>query len=314
MIEMLSADFELELLYDKEPIAVLGAVKGSFVHLLVYCDNQTRQFYIHRHEWADFLLSEHKNNNLLTYCGVLLFRNLKTKKTGIYFREEERLFSTEKTTLGKQLIEDTQTLLKIRKQSGSEAFRKRIIKKIDGFCDETNIETFTDWELEISAFENAILTASQKRKNTAAVYKLLNYRKSDRIPVMLFLEATESIIEKTSCDCGNEACFFDLLNHTFLTHFKDKKRFFTKGKFDPEKGEAIFMEYWEKLPDNKKMILQYLDYTFGNTALLNMAFFNPDFDILNYQRIMTFPYQPDDPDEAWVRQHSSLCAHYLFRI
>jgi len=314
MINYITSDFDVELLYKKNNVALLGAIKGIFIHLIVVDNKALNQIYIHRQDWANFIIENKLKSTAKkeTYCGVWISLDNKSKKTGIYFKEIAQLFSLEDTILGKQINVDVEKLSKIKSKLNQIAFKKKTLSKIGEDFDEKDLNDFTNWELETAAFEFSILTAKQRRTRPLGVFDILSFKQSNEIPIELFMEKLEWLVENESCDCGNESCFFDLLNNNFLTHFQDRKRFLKRNKFDKEKSEAIIHNFWTKLTPEKKAALLYLDKAFLNTPLLNIAFLSEDFNFWNYLRLMTYPYQPDSDDEAYVRKHSSVCAYYLF--
>ena len=50
---------------------------------------------------------------------------------------------------------------------------------------------------------------------------------------------------------------------------------------------------------------------FGNSTLLNLAFVKPNFNLINFQFLMCYPYQPDSEDEKWVREVSTLSNFFI---
>jgi hypothetical protein len=239
MINYISSDFNLELLYQKNNVALLGAIKGIFVHLIIVENKSFEQIYIHRQDWASFIIENNLKSTAKkeTYCGVWIHLDNKSKKTGIYLKEKTRLFSLEDTILGKQINEDVEKLSKIKHKLTQIAFRKKTISKIDEDFDEKDLNDFTNWELETAAFEFSILTARQRRTSPLGVFDILSFKQSEEIPLELFMEKLEWMVDNESCECGNDSCFFDLLNNNFLTHFQDRKRFLKKNLFQNRTSE-----------------------------------------------------------------------------
>jgi hypothetical protein len=106
--------------------------------------------------------------------------------------------------------------------------------------------------------------------------------------------------QQTSCECGNEYCFFEIAKKMQLKHFPDTYD-------NPEAVKA----FWKKLSPAPKAILMFMNDVVGLTPLVAQDIFEETFDI-GYLCELLCPGQPDSPDELQVRKFIAL-ANYFWK-
>jgi hypothetical protein len=313
MIPIFCADFRVKELSTADNVTLMGDVKGFFIHFVIHQDHQLSQYYLHRHEMAKVLLEAELTETLnkTLSCGLPVSVYSKLNEVALHFEGTELSFSLKKSPVGKQLVKDAALLTGILQESKKSDFKRKTILKFFGESDEELEELHSLWEWELVAFERHLLPTIKKKAPTTGIQDILDYKGSTIASTWEFMDKANWVITTDSCDCGSDGCFYSILNHTFLTHFSNKEQFLNGNQVDEEKLLKAFREYLANLTPNQEAALLFLDAEFQNTALLNMAMFNPDFDLSEYQRLLTYPYQPDSEDEAFVRTTSSLAWYYL---
>jgi hypothetical protein len=127
------------------------------------------------------------------------------------------------------------------------------------------------------------------------------------------IDGLELTLNKNSCECETpEYCFFEILKKNQLLYFNNNK-LLRDGEIDSSEVEKEFDKLWNKISLKQKALLLFLDSAFYNTPLLNMAFWNNDFDVNYYIKLMCSGTQPDSDDEQFVRSVSTF-ANYFMKI
>ena len=313
MIPYYCADFKVKELCTTDDVSLMGAIKGLFVHFVVHRNNRLSQYYVHRHEWASLLLDADRAeiSNKTLSCGLQVSVNISQSIAGVQYDGIELQFSLKKTALGKQLLKDAAALAEVKQASKGKDFKQTTLTQLNGDYDTEFPEKLSLWEVEAAAFEQKILPSLKKHDSTTGICDILLLKDSAKIPLFYFMEKANWVVTTNSCNCGNDGCFYSVLNHTFITHFSDKQQFLIGDQVDEENLANAFKAFWSNLSTSHKAVLLFLDDQYENTALLNMAMLNSDFDLNEFQRLLTYPYQPDSDDEAFVRTTSSLVWYYL---
>jgi len=170
--------------------------------------------------------------------------------------------------------------------------------------------------LSVAAFELKILKTKKTWQRSSYYYKLLKLELQDNKEMDPYLASNLSmglniVVGKTECDCGNDGCFFEMLNTAYTTFFKEED-LLTDGKLDEVKAEIQLTKIWSELNPKQQAVLNFLDYQFGNTPLINLYLLTPNANVQEYIYKMTYPYQPDSEDDLFVRRIASLVGFYNY--
>lgn len=335
MTELIPIDFDVERLVQDSNLDVFGGTKNAFHHLVFYRKkngyNEVNQFFVHRFEIANRLM------HLLDNGGKSKFKLIGTdieiclesdfnKNDGLNGTKESEflmfiscdgieLCFPLKGTFGNGMIQDSKILAKLHKESGTKSFRKKAVKFILGEFDEEKGYSFSNEDLIIAVFE---LNISKNRKYwapAAEIRKILAIQEVDTLQppshmVENLLSTLPALVHKSTCDCGNDACFFDLLK-TAYDQFFTEEDILTNGEVDETKVENEFSKVWINLSSKQRIALTFLDEEFGNTPLLNLYLCTPGCSIEEYLFKMTYPYQPDSEDDIFVRSTAFLAFWWL---
>ena len=292
--------------------------------------DEIKQYYIHRFEIANWLYNLwNKDGEFildLPESGIrLILENpidLKTEKLSddynlvIEHNDNTIYFPLKENSYGEMLLTDYELLTKVYADSVKKTFRKKVISKIVNVYDETITYPFSHHSLIIAAFESKVLKTKKKWRQNLGAYRLLKSEfnvSSEIVPYLVsnVISKLPSVVGKTVCDCDNTAaCFFDVLHKAYSTFFNESE-LLSDSVLDEIKVEKQFNEIWNGLSFKQRAVIEYLDYQFGNTPLLNLYLFTPNADIQQYIYKMTYPYQPDSEDDAFVRSTASLVWFYL---
>lgn len=312
MLQVIPSDFAVKLLFEDDESALFGANKGGVTHLVFYGGNAISQEYVHRHEWANFLL-EGESLKIFSeiFCKTLasrLYVELNPEKSTLLIKKKgfNCELNLKKTPFGKQLLKDAKTLSNVRNNLEKEEYRNEVLAYIQM---EEEPSDLTDLEFELAAFEFEIFKGVKRRY--PQLKNVIGQRNHHIEYFDDFLYKAKFVVDNDSCDCGSETCFFDLLNKTFLHFFKSKKKFLSEGTFDLKKGEKEFKSFWKRISPQERAVLAYLDFSLRNTPLVNMALLLPNFNLYEYLSPMTSIYQPDSDEEAHVRINATICHYYI---
>jgi hypothetical protein len=334
MNEIIESDFEVTLIAQNENMSFFGATKDIFYHF-VFIKNtddydEIKQYYIHRFEIANWLYNFGNNNGEfvlnLTESGIHLILespiDLNAEKLSddynlvIEHHDNTMNFPLKENSFGEILLKDYELITNVYADSVKKPFRKKIISKIIEAYDETITYPFSLHSLIIAAFESKVLKTKNKWRQTSGVYRLFKSEFNvslEIVPSLVsnLIDNLPIVVGKTTCECENTvACFFELLNKSYSTFFNEAE-LLTDGVIDKIKLEKQFNEIWNGLSVKQRAVIKYLDYEFCNTPLLNLYLFTPNAAIQEYIYKMTYPYQPDSEDDAFVRTTSSLVWFYL---
>lgn len=334
MNEMIESDFEVTLIAQNEKMSFFGAAKELFYHF-VFTKNtddydEINQYYIHRFEIAnwlfnlfneegEFVLDLPESGIRLTIENPIDLQDKKLSDDSILVIKHHNntiYFSLKENSFREILLKDYELLTKVYADSVKKPFRKKVISKIIETFDETVTYPFSMHSLIIAAFESKVLTTKNKWRKNLGAYRLLKsaFNVSSKIVPYLVSNLINNlpiVVGKTTCDCNNTAaCFFDLLYKAYSTFFNENE-LLTNAVIDEIKVEKQFNEIWKNLSSKQRAVIDYLDYEFGNTPLLNLYLFTPNVNIQEYIYKMTYPYQPDSEDDTFVRSKASLVWFYL---
>lgn len=286
---------------------------------------RVEQIYFLRYELANYLKSHIDSNSVentfiltsgeeLNYAGnkEQLEINLKThfSDTVFHIPNNNELIQT--------LLADLNILDSTREKLNSigkdKLVAKLLAKLVDGrLYDEEIRNKLTEKDLEIIHFEKA-LSKNKSCYGLFDIYKiLLNENLADTNGLKSnLMENFDLVYNNDSCDCGDKGCFFDLLKENQL-YFLRNSYHNENGEVDSDKVESDFDKIWTSLSIRKKASVMFLYNEFDNSTLLNLAFVKPNFNLLNYQFLMCYPYQPDSEEEKMVREVSTL-SNFLIQL
>ena len=325
MVESIASDFDVTVITQNEQNYFLADTKNVFLHFVFFQKkeyyNEVKQYYVHRYELADFLdkaINKKGTTSLKVASGLIdlsFHSNEKEQILSIQYDEISFEVNLTESDFGKQLIADASVLEKINTESTKKAFKKKIISSIVEEFDENEIYPFSEIALRVAAFELKILKTKKTWQRSSYYYKLLKLELQDNKEMDPYLASNLSmglniVVGKTECDCTNDGCFFEMLNKAYTTFFKEED-LLTDGKLDEAKAEIQLEKIWNDLNPKERAILNFLDYQFGNTPLINLYLLTPNANVQEYIYKMTYPYQPDSEDDLFVRRIASLVGFYL---
>jgi hypothetical protein len=326
MIERIASDFEVEIIAKHKQNYLLANTKDFFYHFVFYTKtngyNEIKQFYVHRFEITDWLsntidLNKNTKPFPIAEANIFVSLNYDDAKTSLFFHFEEEIYSIslKDSDFGIILINDTKILDKICIEQNNKDFKKKIITAILEEYEETKQYPFSPYSLTIAAFELKIIKTKKRWQRISNYYHLLkleyqNSKDLDSYMVSSLMDGLRMIVGKSSCDCSNAGCFFDILNEAF-TAFYRQEELLTNGILDEEKVTIQFTYIWNALNAKQRAVLNFLDYQFENTPLINLYLLTPNANVQEYIYKMTFPYQPDSEEDAFLRKIISLVGWYL---
>jgi hypothetical protein len=325
MVEIIASDFNVTIIAQNEENYVLAEQKSTFFHFVFFQKREyyteVKQYYVHRYELADFLnkaINKKGNTSLKVASGLIDLSFYTTKKgqmLSIQYDGIDFEVNLTESDFGKQLIADVSVLEKINTESTKKAFQKKIISAIVDEYDENERYPFSEIALRVAAFELKILKTKKSWQRASYYYNLLKLELQDTKEMDPYLASNLSmglniVVGKTECDCTNDGCFFEMLNTAYTTFFKEED-LLTDGKLDEEKAEIQLAKIWNDLNPKQRAVLNFLDYQFGNTPLINLYLLTPNSSVQEYIYKMTYPYQPDSDDDVFVRRIASSVGFYL---
>lgn len=326
MVEIIASDFEVELLAQNGENSLLAAPKNVFIHFVVFQKrsgyNDVKQFYVHRYEIASWLLSSidvAKNTKPLAIVEGNILVSLKFEEASpmllITFYEVTYTIDLTDSDFGRLLRSDSDSLAKIHSVNSKKDFKKKMISAILNGYDEKTIYPFSADSLTIAAFELKLFKSKKSWQQLSDYYRLLKleYKDSKVIDPYLvdnLMSSLPIVVGKTECDCGSDACFFDLLNKAYTTFFTEAN-ILTDGNVDSDKVELQFTKIWNELDVKQRAVMNFLDYQFENTPLINLYLLTKNASFEEYIYKMTYPYQPDSEDDLFVRKIASWVGFYL---
>lgn len=223
--------------------------------------------------------------------------------------------SLSRDPLGKSLLKDLDLLIKIKESTSKETTVEKI-KSAFAKADPQKLDyVLTPHRLAKAVFECSILKSVKRWQLDFGLYELLSFEIHDHDEIDLSLvdklfNALPIVVNQTTCSCGNEGCFFDLLREAY-DHFFMESELLTEGELDFDKVKHQFTQIWKQLSAKQRAVLNYLHRAFGNTPLINLYLLVPESDPFEYLYKMTFPYQPDSEDDMYVRKMTSRAVWYL---
>ena len=325
MVENIASDFDVNIITQNEQNFFLADTKNVFLHFVFFQKkeyyNEVKQYYVHRFElanWLNNVITKKGANTLKVASGMVdLSFHSNEKEQILTIKYDEIAFEVNLTEsdFGKQLIADASVLEKINTESTKKAFKKKIISSIVEEFDENEIYPFSEIALRVAAFELKILKTKKTWQRSSYYYKLLKLEFQDTKEMDPYLASNlrmglNIVVGKTECDCTNDGCFFEMLNTAYTTFFKEED-LLTDGKLDEEKAEIQLTKVWNELDAKQRAVMNFLDYQFGNTPLINLYLLNKNVSFEEYIYKMTYAYQPDSEDDAFVRRITSLVRWYL---
>jgi hypothetical protein len=212
-------------------------------------------------------------------------------------------------------MKDVGELSKIYAESAKRSVEKKVITAITGAFDEKKNYPYSPLTKSIAGFELKLFKSQKNWKQNSILYELLNLEAQDSgIDDFFFLDnlmqTLPLVLNKTECDCGNEGCFFDMLHAAYTTFFTEDD-LLTNDSLDEEKVMAQLKELSNQLDAKQRAVLNYLHMEFGNTPLINLYLVIENADFEEYMDKMTYPYQPDSEDEAYIRKIIAAVRFYL---
>lgn len=326
MVETIASDFGVTLRVQNGNNYFFADMKTAFLHVVFFKENdhfnEINQFYIHRYEFADWLnqeINKSKYNQIKLASGLIhLCYSSNQEKQNIRFFYGDATFDInlkDNNDFEKQLIADVSVLEKIDSQLIKKATRKKIISAIVDEYDENETYPISDSSLRAAAFELKISKTKKTWHRTSYFYDLVKMEINDSKEMNTYLASNllmglDVVVGKTECNCGNDGCFFEMLNTAYTTYFKEEE-LLTDGKLDEAKAEIQLAKIWDKLTLKERVVLNFLDDQFGNTPLINLYLLTPNANVQEYIYKMTYPYQPDSEDDLFVRKISSWVGFYL---
>lgn len=276
--------------------------------------SQLEQFYLLRYELASTLKSHYdsksEESEFTLTSGELIRFFGRGKTLEVYLKPHlsSIVFNIPVSSdLVINILSDLEKLAAIRSEASNNSIETLLKDLVENKSHLKKLsESFTTADLEFVLFEKAILVERGGNDLTSLYRFALNEDLSDPSELSFsLLEYFENIYNIESCECGKDSCFFDMLKAN-KQHFLNSDYLTQEGDFENSKVEADFKKLWENLTINKKAALKYLYNEFRNTTLLNLAFIKPQFDLMDYQYLMCYPYQPDSEDQDWVMEVSTL--------
>lgn len=214
----------------------------------------------------------------------------------------------DETPLGKEIKKDLETLEKIRKEMKSLEYKKSIISKIDNYCDDRNIDRFSDWELEVAEFE--FLTIPNKSK-TPGIHQILTNKKKKYKPSASALERSiESMLETYDIGLNQTDPFSKILILAFIELFPNFENFWNGEEINESIWQNEFDNFWNNLSEGFQAIVQYVENALKTNIVPALPFLLKDFSLPHFQEYFTDDPQPDSGASEKLRQISTLACYY----
>ena len=326
MVEIIASDFEVKLVTQNDQNSLLAAPKNVFVHFVFLHQqlgyNEIKQFYVHRFELASWLsneISSDKTSQSFPLAGgnIQIAKQAEAGETNvaITYNGTTYTFSLTDSEFGNVLLRDIEIISKVYADSSKKGFNKKIITAILDEYAENNAYPFSLNQLLFAAFELKISKTKKSWQRVSDYYELVNYQYRDSKEIDIFMidnlfNTLNIVVGKSDCYCGSEGCFFDLLRSAYTTFFNEEN-LLTDGSLDEEKVTTELNIIWEVLDSKQRAVMNYLDYQFGNTPLINLYLITENADFEEYIHKMTYREQPDSADDAFIRRLVSLVRFFL---
>lgn len=323
MENLIKMDFGVETICVNEKEKLFLKVENSFYKLVwlneLDDNNRIEQFYLLRYELANhlktYLDSRGENSTfILTSSEEITFAG-NTDKLEIQLRTHfsDTIF---KGSGHNEMILTMLSDLNILSSHEEGLITKKQSKFLDDLLKNRSVDdevsyTLTDKDFEIIQFEKTLLN-NQSHNSLIDIYKILfneSLSNAEGLKVNLFLNF-ENIYNAESCDCGFEGCFFEMLKEN-QKYFFGKNYHDQDGIMDSGKVEYDFDQIWSGLSIKEKACLTFLYKEFQNSILFNLGLLKPNFNLMKYQFLMCYPYQPDSEDDQWVREVSTLSNFFI---
>jgi hypothetical protein len=325
MVEIIASDFEVDIVSQTDEDYFLSKEKAAFFHFVFFQKkefyNDINQFYIHRFEIANWLYSIKSNFEAektihLASNNVKLTFSSDAEIVKVEYGKLDFEINLNDSDFGKLILNDLTILSEIYNDSKKASFQKKVITLLIDEYDENVLYPFSEQVLIRITFERKLFKSKQTWLKTSGLAELLRleYDNSDQPGAYItanLLGGLEHVVGRKSCECGSEACFFDLLNNAYTTFFNEDD-LITNGELDEDKASIEFQKCWKLLNSKQKAVLRYLDELFGNTPLINLYLLTPSADFEEYIYKMTYNDQPDSEDDAFVRRSVSLVRFYIY--
>jgi hypothetical protein len=319
-------DFGVKLLSKVHEEGLYGKAKGLLIHFVFTSNNDSSntidQAYVHRHELAQSIINFQETGNAesisIKLSGGLTMVMSKTDNDlniNIQWINSNTSFSItrKRNNVLNCLFKDIETIRDIRKKPDHDKdFGIDLVQEIVGEKKVmNNFKHLLTVDFELMAFESTM-----KKKpfySISKIYKTAMNSDLSNIDSLkeLLLQNFEFVHKITSCDCGDPGCFFDILKANQLAFFSDN--YFSEGAFNSGLVAEKFSNLWNELDFRSKVVLAYLSDEFWNSTLLNLAFLRPEFNLNNYQFLMTYTDQPDSEQDEFIRSVTTT-AQYFFRL
>ncbi len=326
MIEIIETDFDVKWVAQNQENHLFLASKNENYHFVFFEEDNAHssinQFYLHRFEIANFVggvYESRKETSPFPLAGghLQIAFSLSDLGPAIVFIKNQVSYSVllSGSDFGELLMNDVKNLKKIYSENTKSSFDKKVITAITGEYDENKKYPFSERIKSIVAFEMKLFKSQKTWRSNSVFSQLLHLELQDSgLYDSYFLDdliqSLPLVLNKTECDCGSEGCFFDMLYAAYTTFFQEDG-LLTNGSIDEGKVYEQLTELLNQLDAKQRAVLNYLHMEFGNTPLINLYLLTENADFEVYMDKMTYPYQPDSEDEAFVRRIVCTVRFYL---
>lgn len=334
MHNIIRRDFQIPVVAENERNYFFAKTNKELFHFIFLSSPNNGyslgQYYVHRFEIANWLHEMQENTFVSDEINVnkrikarLTFddkentaNELTSATLTIIYKKISYAISLGQNPFGQDLIKDVELLTKIKKRKTTRSAKHKIKTALGITTEESFSQILTPHRFTIAAFEYSIMRSIARWQKESSFYKLLLLESQDKKEIdsqMIenLIEALHIVVNKTECNCDDQAaCFFDLLK-TSYTYFFNESELLTDEEIDSEKVKTQFNQLWNQLGVKERVVLNYLHQTFGNTPLINLYLLVPQEDPYEYLYKMTYPYQPDTEDDAYVRKATTLALWYM---
>ncbi|MFN3589384.1 MAG: hypothetical protein ACK4UP_08370 [Spirosomataceae bacterium] len=334
MYNVIRHDFQIPVVAENEESYFFAKTNKELFHFIftspVEKGYSLGQYYVHRFEIANWLYEMQENTFVSDEINVnkrikvrLTFNDkegtaneLTSATLTIIYKDIPYAISLGQNPFGQDLIKDVELLTKIKQGKTTRSAKNKIKTALGITTEESFSQILTPHRFTIAAFEYSIMRSIARWQKQSSFYKLVRLEIQDKKEIDTqivenLIKALPIVVNKTDCNCDDKAaCFFDLLK-TSYTYFFNESELLTDEEMDSEKVKTQFNQLWNQLSVKERVVLNYLHETFENTPLINLYLLVPQGDPYVYLYKMTYPYQPDSEDDAYVRKATTLALWYM---
>ena len=324
---MLEMDFGVEYISNSGVVDLYAGVDQLLLKLLLHEEISQgytyKQILVHRHQVAALLCqvaaTGQEASVKIANSSMLVAHPGENDPTLTVDSNNVSLpLLAEESPVRDQLLADMKALQQIRENDAKKPeFRAEILEKV--FGDASNVtdtlsSQISDQDLEIVAFEHYALNKTKKWGKARGYYHVLKTLKHEVSKPFLeelsFITGTLKLAPEDRCDVCDATCFCGLLEGPSQKYFSQVKKD-EDGYYPRDVVSSEYMKVLGNVTPQQRAVHQYLCLSMSNSPVLNMIFWDPEFDLDDYLFRMTYIESPGSKIDTLVREVSAIAHYYV---